>query len=47
VAEKIPYLVDLGVEALYLNPVFASTANHRYHTTDYLQVDPVLGVTPP
>ena len=43
VAEKIPYLVDLGVEALYLNPVFASTANHRYHTVDYLQVDPVLG----
>ena len=43
VAEKIAYLVDLGVEALYLNPIFASTANHRYHTTDYFQVDPVLG----
>lgn len=43
IAEKIPYLKDLGVEALYLNPIFASTANHRYHTVDYYQVDPLLG----
>ena len=43
VAEKLPYLLDLGVEAIYLNPVFASTANHRYHTVDYFQVDPILG----
>lgn len=42
-AEKLPYLLDLGVEAIYLNPVFASTANHRYHTVDYFQVDPILG----
>ncbi|GAA6739974.1 glycoside hydrolase family 13 protein [Thermus oshimai] len=43
VAEKLPYLLELGVEAIYLNPVFASTANHRYHTVDYFQVDPLLG----
>ncbi len=43
VAEKLDYLAELGVGAVYLNPVFASTANHRYHTTDYFQVDPVLG----
>lgn len=43
VAEKLPYLAELGVEAIYLNPVFTSTANHRYHTVDYLQVDPILG----
>ncbi len=43
VAEKLPYLAGLGVEAIYLNPVFSSTANHRYHTVDYFQVDPVLG----
>lgn len=43
VAEKLPYLAELGVEAIYLNPIFTSTANHRYHTVDYLQVDPILG----
>ena len=43
VAEKIDYLADLGITAIYLNPVFASTANHRYHTYDYFQVDPILG----
>ncbi|MDP2350824.1 MAG: glycoside hydrolase family 13 protein, partial [Chloroflexota bacterium] len=43
IAERLPYLADLGVNALYLNPVFASASNHRYHTYDYLQVDPLLG----
>ncbi len=43
-AERLPYLADeLGVTALYLNPVFASPSNHRYDTTDYTQVDPLLG----
>jgi alpha-glucosidase len=41
---KLPYLQDeLGVSALYLNPVFASRSNHRYDTTDYFQVDALLG----
>ena len=43
IAEKLPELADLGVTALYLNPVFASAANHRYHTWDYHRVDPLLG----
>lgn len=43
VAEQLDYLEDLGVDALYLCPIFASTANHRYHTTDYFVVDPLLG----
>jgi cyclomaltodextrinase len=43
VVEQLPYLADLGVTALYLTPVFASASNHRYHTYDYLQVDPLLG----
>jgi len=43
VAERLDYLQDLGVTALYLNPVFQSTANHRYHTHDYYTVDPILG----
>jgi cyclomaltodextrinase len=43
VAEHLDYLQDLGVTAIYFNPVFQSTANHRYHTYDYCQVDPLLG----
>ncbi len=42
-AGKLDEIRDLGVTALYLNPVFASAANHRYHTWDYHQVDPLLG----
>lgn len=43
VAENLDYLQDLGVNALYFTPIFSSTANHRYHTYDYLAVDPLLG----
>lgn len=40
---RLDYLTDLGINALYLNPIFASPANHRYHTQDYFRIDPVLG----
>lgn len=40
---KIPYLKELGVNALYLNPIFEARSNHRYDTADYLKVDPILG----
>jgi neopullulanase len=43
VAERLDELVDLGVNALYLNPIFSSASNHRYHAYDYLAVDPLLG----
>ncbi|MGL4650072.1 MAG: alpha-amylase family glycosyl hydrolase, partial [Caldilineaceae bacterium] len=43
VAEKLDYLKDLGITAIYLCPLFASAANHRYHTFDYMVVDPLLG----
>ena len=43
VAEKLDYLQDLGITAVYFNPVFASASNHRYHTYDYYNVDPLLG----
>jgi glycosidase len=43
IAEHLDYLVDLGINALYLNPVFLSGSNHRYHTDDYYRVDPLLG----
>lgn len=43
VADQLPYLAELGVNAIYLCPVFASASNHRYHTYDYMTVDPLLG----
>ena len=43
VCEKLDYLQDLGINAIYFNPIFMSAANHRYHTFDYYQVDPILG----
>ena len=43
IAERLDYLKDLGITALYLNPIFASASNHRYHTFDYYNVDPLLG----
>jgi glycosidase len=43
ILEHMDYLEALGVNAIYLNPIFKSTANHRYHTYDYYEVDPILG----
>ncbi len=44
VIEQLPYLHDeLGVTALYLNPIFSSGSNHRYDTRDYRSVDARLG----
>ena len=43
VLEHLDYLDDLGINAIYLTPIFASASNHRYHTYDYFSVDPILG----
>ena len=43
VYEKLDYLQDLGISAIYFNPIFQSASNHRYHTHDYYLVDPLLG----
>jgi len=43
ITEKLPYLHDLGVTIIYLNPIFESASNHRYNTGDYLKIDPYLG----
>ncbi|MEZ4698794.1 MAG: alpha-amylase family glycosyl hydrolase [Rhodothermales bacterium] len=43
VVDRLDYLRGLGITAIYLNPIFASASNHRYHTFDYYQVDPLLG----
>lgn len=40
---KIPYLKELGVQGIYLNPIFQSPSNHRYDTADYARIDSLLG----
>jgi cyclomaltodextrinase len=40
---RLDYLADLGVNALYFNPIFLSPSNHRYNTSDYYRIDPKLG----
>ena len=43
IVDKLGYLNDLGVNCLYLNPIFKASTNHRYDTIDYYQIDPILG----
>ena len=43
ICEKLEYIASLGVNAVYLCPIFKSNSNHRYHTVDYFEIDPVLG----
>ena len=43
IIDKLDYLQDLGIDAIYFTPIFQSASNHRYHTHDYYQVDPILG----
>ena len=43
VIEKFDYLLDLGINAIYFNPIFLATSNHRYNTSDYYHIDPKLG----
>ena len=43
IESKLPYLSDLGVNAIYLNPICMAWSNHRYDTADYKRCDPMLG----
>lgn len=40
---KLEYLKDLGVTGVYFNPIFESTENHKYNTTDYTKIDKDFG----
>ncbi len=46
VTQKLDYLKSLGVDAIWLTPIFKARSNHRYDTDDYMQVDPALGGDP-
>lgn len=43
VMAKLPYLAELGITAIYFNPIFDSPSNHKYDTADYKQIDPMFG----
>ncbi len=43
IAEKLDYLHSLGVEILYLSPIFRAYSNHKYDTGDYLEIDGMFG----
>ena len=44
ILDKLDYLQDLGIEALYLNPIFVSPSSHKYDCQDYEHIDPHFGV---
>lgn len=43
ITQRLDYLADLGVNALYLTPIFTAPSNHKYDVVDYMQVDPHFG----
>jgi len=43
VIQKFDYLIDLGINAIYFNPIFQAASTHRYDTYDYFSIDPILG----
>ena len=44
VMEKLDYLQELGVDAIYFNPLFVSPSNHKYDIQDYDYIDPHFGI---
>ena len=43
VIDKLDYLHDLGIDAIYFNPLFVSPSNHKYDIQDYDNIDPHIG----
>ncbi|MFB3895272.1 MAG: alpha amylase N-terminal ig-like domain-containing protein [bacterium] len=43
IRQKLDYLQDLGITAIYLNPIFESLSNHKYDAIDYLKIDSHFG----
>ena len=44
IMQKLDYLQELGVEVIYLNPIFISPSSHKYDTQDYDHIDPHLAI---
>ena len=45
IIEHLDYIKDLGIDVVYLTPIFKSNSCHKYDTIDYYQVDPAFGTT--
>lgn len=43
IEKKLSYIKQLGVDIIYLNPIFRARSNHRYDTGNYMEIDPLLG----
>ena len=43
IINNLDYIEDLGVNAIYLTPVFPSSSNHKYNVRDYKAIDPQFG----
>jgi glycosidase len=43
IEEKLPYIASLGVNIIYLSPIFEAYSNHKYDTGDYHKIDPMFG----
>ncbi len=43
IIKKLPYLHDLGISVIYLNPIFRAYSNHKYDTGSYDEIDPMFG----
>jgi len=43
VYKNLDYLTELGINAIYLNPIFTAPSNHKYDTADFLNIDPHFG----
>jgi cyclomaltodextrinase / maltogenic alpha-amylase / neopullulanase len=43
ILDNLPYLSSLGINAIYMTPIFIAESNHKYDTSDYFKVDPIFG----
>lgn len=43
IRDKLDYIASMGVTAIYLNPIFEASSNHRYDTADFTKIDSMLG----
>lgn len=43
IRRKLSYLKDMGINVIYLNPIFEAHSNHRYNTANFMNLDPLLG----
>ena len=43
ITQHLGYLINLGIQVIYLTPIFKSSSDHKYNTDDYLQIDEGFG----